>query len=251
MENAVDALKTAFAVLVFVIAIALTFSIISNIRQSSDILFQMSDRNKYYIDDLEGYTYISGTNKINRSVGEETIIPTIYRYYKENFGVTIMGKNTAGSLEMKARFDLDTENIINNWKTNSDTTNQNHIDYLNTYINPNKLTIGGSNNNILNNVYEINDNIYNSAPTNLYIINYHDIPKRKIAAPWIGSEERILERIKIDIYGGEADYDSYTKYEGKNIIDDINGHTFTEYFVLVPGEDINKTDKLEIIYVEE
>lgn len=251
MENMVDALKIAFAILIFALAIALTFSVISNIRQTSDVLFEMSDTNKYYVDDLEGYTYTSGADKINRSVGAETIIPTIYRYYKENFGVTIIAENESGILEPIARFDLDTENIMNNWKINSEDTNQKHIDYLNTYINPNRLTNNGSKSNIWNSASEISNNLYNLTPTKLYTMNQNELSKRKIATPWIGTEQKILQRIKVDIYGGEINFDSNTRYKGKQLINQLTTHTYTEYFVFVPAEDVNKTDKLEIIYVQE
>ena len=248
MENAVDALKIAFAVIIFALAIALTFSVISNIRHTSDVLFEMSDSNKYYIEDLEGYTYITAGTDDNRSVGAETIIPTIYRYYKENFGVTIIDKD----MKPVARFDLDTENIVNNWLTNNDKTNQLHIDYLNTYVNPNRLrSNNGHGSDIWSSAGDIKNNLYNLAPTNLYIMNESEISKRKIATPWIGLDQRILDRIRSDIYGGTIEFDSNTTYKGKDLIEYLNSNTFTEYFVFVTAENINKTDKLEIIYVQE
>lgn len=242
MENVVDALKVAFAIIIFTLAITLAFSVISNIRQTSDVLFEISDTNKYYIDELEGYTYITATDTINRSVGAETIIPTIYRYYKENFGVTIMAENTSGILKPIVRFDLDTENIVNNWQTNTDETNEKHLDYLNTYVNPTILDVNDNNTNeefweeeLVKEIYTVTKNLTKSTAT-----------------PWIGSEKNILKRIKADIYGDEVDFNS-TIYEGKNLLDEYlqKDDKYTEYFVFVPAEDINKTDKLEIIYVKE
>lgn len=254
MENAVDALKVAFAILIFALAIALTFSVISNIRHTSDVLFEMSDSNKYYIEGLEGYTYITAGTDDNRQVGVETIIPTIYRYYKENFGVTIIDRD----MKPVARFDLDTENIVNNWLTNNDETNQLHIDYLNTYVNPNRLkSNNGYGSDIWSNASDVRNNLYNLAPTNLYIMNQSEISKRKIATPWIGSDQRILDRIRADIYGGTIEFDSNTTYKGNDLIEYLNSNTFTEYFVFVPAlksdgtKDYDKTDKLEIIYVQE
>ena len=236
MENAFDALKIAFAIIVFTLAIALSFSVISNIRHTSDVLFESSDKNKYYIKDLEGYTYVTAGVDDNRIVGVETIIPTIYRYYKENFGVTIFDS----SLHPIARFDLETENIINNWQTNTDAMNA-HIDYLNKYINPHKLILSVNDNPIWTDTFL----------KELYTDN------GKISTPWIGSESKILERIKADIYGESATFNNQ-EYNGKNLTSDklTRDKEFTEYFVFVPAlkedgtKNFDKTDKLEIIYVQ-
>ena len=238
MENAVDALKIAFAILVFIIAIALTFSVITKIRQTSDVLYEARDSNKYYIDELDNITYMTAKEETNRSVGAETIIQTIYRYYKENFGVTIFNID----LNPIARYDLDTENIMNNWNSNSEATNKAHIDYLNKYINPTLLDNSKENDN--NKKWESLEDIKNE-------INGY----KTLATPWIGSEDRIIERIKADIYGKNVKFNSNT-YVGKNLSSYFSGK-FTEYFVFIPilkedgTKDYDKTDKLEIIYVQE
>ena len=48
MENAADALKLGFALLVFVIAITLTFSVIGQARAVSDIVFTATDKTNFY-----------------------------------------------------------------------------------------------------------------------------------------------------------------------------------------------------------
>ena len=48
MENATDALKIAFAIFVFVIAITLTFSLISQAKSTSDYVLSYSDRTNFY-----------------------------------------------------------------------------------------------------------------------------------------------------------------------------------------------------------
>ena len=48
MENAVDALKIAFSVLVFVIALALAVSVVGQARATSDIILSLNDRTNYY-----------------------------------------------------------------------------------------------------------------------------------------------------------------------------------------------------------
>ena len=48
MENASDALKMAFACLVFVIALTSTFSLISRIKETADKILFYSDKMNYY-----------------------------------------------------------------------------------------------------------------------------------------------------------------------------------------------------------
>ena len=56
MENAVDALKIGFAVLVFAMALSLTMYMFSNARQTADLVLHSSDMSSYmeYIEPEEG-----------------------------------------------------------------------------------------------------------------------------------------------------------------------------------------------------
>ena len=84
MENAVEALKIAFAVFVFVIALSVSMNAIGQARATSDAVFYMTDKTNFYErapENKEGDA---------RIVSGETIIPTLYRYYKENFNVIIL-----------------------------------------------------------------------------------------------------------------------------------------------------------------
>ncbi len=83
MEDAVQALKMAFAVFVFVIAISVAFYVISKAKATSETIFYVSDKTNYY-DNVES------NSNVTRTVGLETVIPTLYRYYRENFMVQIM-----------------------------------------------------------------------------------------------------------------------------------------------------------------
>lgn len=87
MDNAIDALKIAFAVLVFVIGLSISMKAFSQAKAVSDEVFYMADKTNFY-----EYT---SENKIpeGRIVSGETIIPTLYRYYKENFNVIILDLN--------------------------------------------------------------------------------------------------------------------------------------------------------------
>lgn len=114
MENAVDALKIAAAVLVFVIALTIAFALLSQAKATSDIMLFASDKTNYYTyskdaDDAEG-----------RIVGADVVISSLYRYYKESVVVRVYDKNntlieefnteTDGGLSQKER-----KKKVNEW----------------------------------------------------------------------------------------------------------------------------------------
>ena len=103
MEDAVQALKMAFAVFVFVIAISVAFYVLSQAKATSETIFYSSDRTNYYDN-------VKSDNKVTRNVGLETVIPTLYRYYRENFMVQIM--NSDGTILQV--FDTTTEWEVSN-----------------------------------------------------------------------------------------------------------------------------------------
>lgn len=87
MENSIDALKMAFAILVFVLALTIAVTMFSQLNQVSKLVVSSSDITKYY-------EYEIATNeKQTRIVGLETIIPTLYKYYKENYTVLFLDQN--------------------------------------------------------------------------------------------------------------------------------------------------------------
>ena len=94
MENAVDALKIAFAVFIFGMAITITVFMFSEVKETADILLQSSDVTEYMdyteVNDITDTTANDGTERI---VGIETIIPTLYKYYKENYTVIFLDRN--------------------------------------------------------------------------------------------------------------------------------------------------------------
>lgn len=101
MENAVDALKIAFAIIIFVIAITITFAFISQAKSTADVVLYHSDRTNYY-----EYAENSSTN---RTVTLAEVISTLYRYNKETLCVEFQLKNGT------YRFDLaNGKNIVNN-----------------------------------------------------------------------------------------------------------------------------------------
>lgn len=85
MENAVDALKIAFGVFVFTMAISITMYMFNMAKETSDVVLQSSD-----VTALMEYVETSDMIGEERIVGLETIIPTLYKYFKENYTVIFL-----------------------------------------------------------------------------------------------------------------------------------------------------------------
>ncbi len=80
MENAADALKMAAAVLAFVLALGISMSSFSEVREVSKIILNYKD--KEY-----NYTYIPSDGNTTRKVSVETVVQSIYRAYNENYKI--------------------------------------------------------------------------------------------------------------------------------------------------------------------
>jgi len=87
MENAIDALKIGFAMLVFIMAISIAIYALGEARETSDFVIAHTDPMQY----IE-FTEAAGLSKI-RTVGLETIIPSLYKYYKEDYMVAFQQRN--------------------------------------------------------------------------------------------------------------------------------------------------------------
>lgn len=89
MENGVEALKIAASMLIFVLAITITISCFTSATQALNRIFDMQNGDEYVTDadgnylNFVNFRFDSGTRK----VGVETIIPSIYRAYKENYAI--------------------------------------------------------------------------------------------------------------------------------------------------------------------
>ena len=93
MENAVDALKMAFAVIVFCGALTVTMYMFGRAKSTAEsIIYTTDDRNYYsHIDESE-YTTRDSEGKIisyitSREVGIKDIVPTLYRYSSDKYRV--------------------------------------------------------------------------------------------------------------------------------------------------------------------
>lgn len=268
MENAVDALKIAFAVFVFIIALALAFSVIGQLRATSDVIFALNDKTNEY-----DYVSSEDTNASNkdRIVGFETIIPTIYRYAKEQYAVTIL--DTSGTPIV--RYDLYTEGFINEWDTVLKKMNK-------TSTRPEVESTFKEIKDRISIVDEVikednsfwNNRIWNSMVTgslgtykagNLYKVTNINVASISVGAPWGSEHSEIIKRIEADIMGTTYEKNG-VKYTGKNL-NQYKNRKFKEKFIEIQtsGTTIVDTDenndiqysletvkgnkKLEIIYI--
>lgn len=86
MENAVDALKIAFAIMMFVMALSLSIFSLSKANNAVTSITSLNDRETEY-------NYVEPNTENTRIVGAETIVPTMYKAYKENFQIYFFDKN--------------------------------------------------------------------------------------------------------------------------------------------------------------
>lgn len=98
MENLTKALYLSLAVFVFIVAFSLTMYLMNKLHTTAYTLVYRLDKTNYY-DSLVLDEVISTNNdtdvnnRTERVVGIDTIIPTLYRYYKESFAVKILDEN--------------------------------------------------------------------------------------------------------------------------------------------------------------
>lgn len=256
MENAVDALKLAFGIFAFILALAIAISVIGQARATSDVIFHMNDKTEFY-----EYVEEGDVNAEDRVVGINTIIPTIHRYAKEQFAVSIYDKNG----QPIARYDLWTEGFMSNWdeilrdisfgNTGNNTEAYNQIkarlERIQGIVNKTIGNYGGTGSNV--SVEEIMYKCYSVNASQVNRLIQH-------GAPWVGDNEQILARIKADMTGTKYTNNQIT-YTGKNL-EQYKDKKFIEKFVEITtsGETITTDEgdsletikgnkKLEIIYI--
>ncbi len=113
MENAAEALKLAAWVLLFVVALSICINSFSEARQTMDTILEYNDKeySYTYVEEQDGQT--------QRVVGAESIIPAIYRAYKENYKIIFpedydLYTKTEGNERKAVNFiDLEREHIGN------------------------------------------------------------------------------------------------------------------------------------------
>lgn len=135
MENAADALKIVLAIFIFSIGLMILFTMASQAKETARIMIAETDPTKYYnyFEEIDEKTIDANGNRI---VKLQDIIPALYRYSEENYGVTIIDKDG----KIVARFDLDTERVCNSWINASQETKRNFIiETRHTFAKANRL----------------------------------------------------------------------------------------------------------------
>lgn len=284
MENVADALRMAFGVLVFVIAISITVSLVSQANATTNQIFNNMDKITY-LEQAVGSTEAAN----HRIVGMETIIPTIYRYSVENVGVTIVRK-VSGKYQLVARYDLETDKVaahITNMKMfeskpenkkihtyiQSAMSYYRHINYLiDTLKVDNELIFESS---TKTQFFAENDELLEEYDTNkdlqdrINALYEYRLEKGSSAKSYYGTTpwtDNIAQRLERDLSGeGKVElngkYYGFQKYDTDkdNLLEYMQDKQFKEYIIEVSTGEITEEDilqgndsgKLEIIYVEQ
>lgn len=217
MENVTRAFIISFSMLIFVIAFSFSMYLINKLTMTSDTLLETITTTKYY-DNIK----VSGEGTTTRDVGIDTIIPTLYRYYKENYAVKILDKNG----DLIQLFDVNIEGKIAKAAA-----------YTGTYT--------GTSDKEYKILRSLKISIYNDPDQKAYLFE----------APWTGSTSENT-RARIDYFlNGTKGYINNTlvDYErtigSGGFIGQYGGSTFEESFVeyAYEGETISTEDGVETI----
>ncbi len=100
MENAADALQMAAAVLVFVLALSISMNAFGEARQTAQAILDNRDR-EYDYEYIQGNEL--GSNTESRKVRGETIVPSIYKAYRENYKIVFLD-NSGNGIELYKKY---------------------------------------------------------------------------------------------------------------------------------------------------
>lgn len=104
MENAVEALKIAFAVLMFVMALTLSISSFSKVRETATSIIKNEDRETEY-------TYVEPSENLTRTVGIETVVSSMYRAFEENIEIYFMKSDGKTPIALYYDLSINSQNI--------------------------------------------------------------------------------------------------------------------------------------------
>lgn len=258
MENAVDALKQAVAVFIFVIALTSSFIMFSKAKQTADAVTTIQDKQEYLESaELDGTLYTSSNTIANpsednnvsgitqygdRIVSKDDVISTIYRYYLEKYGVTIIDSDG----NVIARFDSNTEAIVQQWNLLDEDTRRKVAERIRDNLNSRDLKeyISSSTDKItfdegtIETLYKIDKD---GASTG----------SKLVGAPWVGNSKQIIKRINADISGGTYTYTGATynkdKEENKKLstVLDNNDGKFIEILTEIDNSEYLKDSGAE------
>lgn len=228
MENAVDALKTAVAVLIFIIAITASFTMFAKAKVTADSIITSRDKQEYLESaDLANILYTDSTSIQSatmtqfgdRIVQVEDVISSIYRYNLEKYGVTIVSTNG----EVLARFDSNTENIMRQWYNITDTDIKTSEVIKEDFAGKIKDNISINANRYITGEIKLDKDDLKS----LYEVCVTGNNQIKVGAPWYGNESEIIKRCNADINGIKYNYNSID-YQGKNIYNTLKNKSIIE-----------------------
>ena len=123
MENVVDALKIAFGVMMFVLALTLSISSFSKANSAVTAIVRMNDRETEY-------TYVEPSASRTREVGVETIIPTMYRAHYENIEIKFLVNESGAPLNLYSQKNIQTDNFVDINYINEENSNPEFLDEL-------------------------------------------------------------------------------------------------------------------------
>lgn len=273
MENAVEALKTAAAVLIFGIAITIAFTMFSRAKETADAVVKSQDTQEYLeAADLDSKLYTSsssiesGTSSTTqgenptmttdgyRIVGIDDVISTIYRYNLEKYGVTIIDGGT-----VIARFDSNTESVMRQWYNIADKTNPD-----NTTITSNEIKdkfaerIGKNISTKISNITLKKEDL-----EGLYKIKVDGNDNIKCGAPWYGNEKEIIKRINAEVGGFAYEFNKQiynekvpsqknlkSKLENRKIIEVVNEIDNSQYLKDEGGKETSLLQQYELPTIE-
>lgn len=208
MENAAEALKMFFAVFVFSLALSVFFRMTSIAKDTTDKIFESIDKTTYinYNADI--------SDGANRKVKFQDIMPTIYRYAEEGYGVTIIDSG-----EIVARFDLDTESQVSScfWNDRYHSASQAEKKKSNDikseicrYLNDNIIAKVNSLEPRIVSMINLDESSLNILIKKIYSTGETDPKKELVYTSWLNSNtyqnNNIAQRVNCDMYGGITNF---------------------------------------------
>ena len=241
MENAVEALKQAFAVFVFALALTVSFTMFSKAKATADAITTTQSKQEYLESaELKDKLYInskdveSGNENTlgvasltmygDRVVQPDDVISTIYRYNLEKYGVTIIRENGT----VITRFDSNTESVIRQWYNikagkEADGTTIQADDVKNKFTSKIKQNIEkGSVKHYITSDIKLDT----TRLEKLYKLEVEGNTKITVGAPWYGNDKEIIKRINAEISGSKYELNGQIyngSSENKNLKDMLDG----------------------------
>lgn len=215
MENAVEALKMAFAVFVFVLAVTLGITMFTQAKMAADAIINTEDETSYY-----DYYRLKDDNGAalyeERIVGLESVIPTLYKYSKENYTVVfkegIYQENTGNIVSERYMTIYDSSIEPKYWATGDDGNGNQIIKYDWTKYGKSELQ-------------------------RAQICSFDIIEESQRREPWIGTQAEIIENLNCFLGGKTYNGTGIYKNKSNNGVDISYGDGFIKKLKSKVGKD--------------